>query len=69
MHIGQLIKQQVEKQGLTVSWLARQLPCSRTNIYKIFDRANIDTTVLTRISIILKYDFFQHYSESIKDKI
>lgn len=69
MHIGQLIRQQVEKQGVTVSWLARQLPCSRTNVYKIFDRATIDTSVLVRISIILKYDFFKHYSESIKDKM
>ena len=69
MHIGQLIRQQVEKQGVTVSWLARQLPCSRTNVYKISDRATIDTSVLVRISIILKYDFFKHYSESIKDKM
>ena len=69
MHIVQLIRQQVEKQGVTVSWLARQLPCSRTNVYKIFDRATIDTSVLVRISIILKYDFFKHYSESIKDKM
>lgn len=65
MHIGQIIKQELEDQGRTVVWFARQLSYSRTNIYKIFDRASIDTDVLLRISMILGVDFFKVYSEEL----
>lgn len=67
MHIGKLIKQRMDEQGKTVVWLARQLSYSRTNIYKIYDKASIDTDVLLRISSILEYDFFSLYSDSLKD--
>lgn len=68
MHIGQLIKEELEAQGHTVVWLARELSYSRTNIYKIFDRSSIDTDVLLRVSLILKRDFFKDYSEELKNK-
>lgn len=51
MHIGQLIKQEMDKQGKTVSWLARELSYCRTNVYKIYDKKSIDTDLLLRISI------------------
>ncbi len=65
MHIGERIQQELERQGKTVVWLARQLAYSRANIYKIFDRPTIDTEVLLRISRVLHYDFFDLYSEEI----
>lgn len=68
MHIGQLIKQELEAQGCTVVWLAREMSYSRTNIYKIFDRSSIDTDVLLRVSLVLKRDFFKDYSEELKNK-
>ena len=67
MHIGNLIKQQLEEQGRTVVWFARKLSCSRTNVYKIFEKPSIDTNLLLRISSILNYDFFKHYTEYFKD--
>lgn len=67
MHIGQLIKQELEAQGRTVVWLARKMSYSRTNIYKIFERSSIGTDVLLRISSILDYDFFQCYSDLLKN--
>ena len=66
MHIGQLIKQQMEAQGKTVSWLAYELSYCRTNIYKIYDKKSIDTDLLLRISSLLKYDFFHAYSKELK---
>lgn len=66
MHIGKLIREQVDKQGKSVVWLANQLSCSRTNIYKIYDRPSIDTGLLLRISLILDYNFFAPYSEKIE---
>ena len=68
MHIGQIIRQELEDQGRTVVWFAQQLSYSRTNIYKIFDRASIDTDVLLRISLILGVDFFEVYFKEISTK-
>lgn len=68
MHIGQLIKQELEVQGRTVVWFARNMSYSRTNIYKIFERSSIDTDVLLRVSMVLEVDFFKLYSEYLKVK-
>ncbi len=67
--IGEEIKNIVKEQGVTVSWLARELGCHRTSVYRIFDSYSIDTDTLLRLSIILKHDFFKKYSNSINDKI
>lgn len=68
MHIGQLIKQKMEERHRTVVWLARKLSYSRTNIYKIYDKSSIDTEVLLRISLILEYDFFNEYTQQLKNR-
>lgn len=66
MQIGERIRRRLDEQGNTVVWLARQLSCSRTNVYKIFEKSNLDTGLLMRVSVILKYDFFKLYSEELK---
>lgn len=68
LHIGKLIRQKMEERQITVVWLARRLSCSRTNVYKIFDKYSLDTEVLAKISDILEYDFFSLYSEEIRRK-
>ena len=68
MHIGQLIKQELENQGRSVVWFSEKMSYSRTNIYKIFDRPSIDADVLLRISILLDVDFFKYYSSELKNK-
>ena len=65
IHIGQQIQKQVDEQGLTTVWLANELGCHRTNLYKIYDKPTIDTGLLLRISRILNYDFFSLYSEEM----
>ncbi|MBQ3753102.1 MAG: XRE family transcriptional regulator [Prevotella sp.] len=65
IHIGQCIRRQVEEQGKTSVWLARELGCHRTNLYKIYEKSSIDTSVLLRISRILHFDFFQLYSNEV----
>lgn len=62
IHIGHLIKQEMEKQGRKSSWLAKELNCTRYNVYKIFERRYLDTDLLLRISFLLKVDFFLMYS-------
>ena len=65
IHIGKLIKQELEEAGKNESWLAEQLECFPTDIHKIVDRASIDTDTLLRISSILKHNFFLEYSQEL----
>ncbi len=66
INIGELIHEKVREQGKSVTWLARRLNYSRTNIYKIFNKPSIDTDVLLRISDALGYDFFYIYSRELQ---
>jgi plasmid maintenance system antidote protein VapI len=53
IHLGHVIKNKVEEQGKTTVWLAQELGCHRTNMYKIYEKRTIDTGVLLHISDIL----------------
>lgn len=57
-HIGKAIKKELARQERSVTWLARQLFCDRSNIYRIFQKESLDTHLLARISIILRHNFF-----------
>lgn len=57
----------MEERQKTVVWMAEQLSCSRTNIYKIFEKYSVDTDQLARISTILDFDFFSLYSDNVKN--
>lgn len=65
LHIGSLIKEELERQERTVSWFARKLCCDRSNVYKLFKRSTIDTELLLRVSQILRYDFFDLYKQKL----
>lgn len=65
MHIGNIIKQTMEEQGRTTVWLAKQLSCNRSFIYRIYERPTIDTGVLKLISIALDRDFFEVLSKEV----
>jgi hypothetical protein len=42
--------------------------CHKTNMYKIFQKQDIDTRLLTSISIALEIDFFSYYSDFVNGK-
>jgi transcriptional regulator with XRE-family HTH domain len=69
IHIGQKIKGVVEKRGMTVSEFGRRINKSRENIYSIFKRKSIDTTLLEKISEVLEHNFFQYHYKAIKNFI
>lgn len=64
VHIGKLIKTELERQERTPTWLAKKINCDRTNIYRIFNRESIDTALLSRISTALNRNFFEELSQS-----
>ena len=65
IHIGRLIKAELDRQGRKAQWFADQLCFERTNVYNIFRRQSIDADLLLRISQILQYDFFAFYSQQV----
>lgn len=65
VNIGQCIKDELERQERSVSWLARKLNCHRSVVYRIFNKNSIDTNLLKSISEILDYDFFKEYSDDM----
>lgn len=69
MHIGSIIQQKLKEQGKTVVWLASELGCHRTNVYNLFDKYSIDTQLLSRLCIIMHYNFFKLYEDEVNARI
>ena len=57
LHIGKMVAAELERQGIKVEWLARQIPCDKSNMYKMLKRSSMDVVLLLRISRILRHDF------------
>ena len=66
MHIGRRIKDVMQKERRSPSWLASKIPCARQNVYHIFSRENIDIHLLSRISQLLDHDFFSELSSQFQ---
>ena len=64
VHIGQLIKEELERQERTPAWLARKINCARPNVYYIFSSHSINTELLLHISQALNHDFFRYYTDA-----
>lgn len=65
MHIGKHIQEIMKQQGRSASWLAKNIPCERSNVYYIYERNTIDTELLERICKLLNHDFFKEFSDEI----
>ncbi|MDR2824311.1 MAG: helix-turn-helix transcriptional regulator [Prevotellaceae bacterium] len=57
IHIGNHIAEVAKMRGMSVAALARAVPCTRQNIYDIFNRSSLDIEKLYRFSQILEHDF------------
>lgn len=66
IHIGHLIEEELRRQERSVTWFAKKLYCERTNVYSIFKRESIDTSLLLRISSILNHNFFSYYTKELE---
>lgn len=66
LHIGNLIREQLQLQRHSVAWLATQIGCKRDNVYKLLRHYYITTDTLMRISHALDYDFFSVLSAHFK---
>ena len=68
IHIGKIICQHLADEGRSKKWLAKKVHYEYSNFCKILQNQFIDTELLIRISIALKYDFFLHVSKHIAEK-
>lgn len=71
VHIGTLIGDELRRQHRPAAWLAQEINCDRTNVYKILRKGSIDTELLCRISLALDHDFFvafQHFCGFVKPR-
>ena len=64
-HIGNLIKEELARQQRSIAWLARQMGCSRQNLFRQLGNGYLGTDQLLKISLILHHDFFHCFSEHI----
>ena len=68
-HLGRLIRQELDRQKLPVTWLADRINCDRTNCYCIFDRQYIDIDLLKRISRALNHNFFNELARHMESVV
>jgi len=61
IYIGNLIKQKFEDKKISISQFAKEINCSRANIYNIFTAKSIDIDKLILISNVLEYPFLDDY--------
>ncbi|MDE6528007.1 MAG: hypothetical protein K2L78_03050 [Muribaculaceae bacterium] len=64
VHIGSLIGSELRRQRRPAAWLAQEICCDRTNVYKILRKGSIDTELLCRISVALEHDFFIEFQHA-----
>jgi len=67
-HLGNLVKEELRRQGRSTTWLAGQLGCTRDNLYKIFNHSFMNTDLLFKISSALQHDFFKDCSAYLNVK-
>ena len=67
IHIGNIIRDELHRQGHTNQWLADQLSIERSTVQRLFNKPSIDTQQLLRISKVLGKDMFIYYSNAFSD--
>jgi hypothetical protein len=63
IHIGKLIRERLNENGQSASWLARKVHCDCSNFNKILRKDHIDTQLLLHISEVMNINFFDYYSD------
>lgn len=61
IHIGSIIRDTLKDKKMDVTTFAKKINFTRSNAYKIFNKASIDTQLLLRINKILGENLFFNY--------
>lgn len=60
IHIGSIIRQVLDRSGMTYKEFARNINCERQSLYYLFGCKSIDVDRLILISRVLGYDFLRN---------
>jgi len=69
LHIGDSIRKVLAEKEKSVSWLAQNIPCDRSNLYRMLKKQNFDLYTLCRISILLEYNFLKECSLALRGEV
>lgn len=61
IHIGSIIKNTLKSKNIDVTTFAKEINFTRSNAYKIFKKASIDTQLLFKINKVLGENLFFNY--------
>ena len=66
IHIGKMIRSELDVQGRRISWLAAAIHSDVSNVYKMLKRPSIDIRLLMQISELLQHDFLKECSDALE---
>lgn len=69
IHIGKAIRKRLQEIGMSKTEFARRINRTSQNVYDIFERKSMDSSLLLEISVILKDNLFDPYSEAYGNKM
>ncbi len=61
LHIGERVKARAKELRIGPTELAGMINTSKQNVYGIYKRKTLDSELLKKISLVLKFDFFSAY--------
>jgi len=67
LHIGNIICEQLKKDGRKKKWLAQQVNCTLSSLCKTLKNDSIHTEMLLRISLACKHNFSEYISHYYKE--
>lgn len=69
LHIGNLIKQRLKENKRSKSWLAQEIDYDDSSLRKALENKHIHYDLLYNISVVLSENFFEYYTEKVKEKM
>ncbi len=57
VHKGEIVKEAITESGVSITRIANAMGVTRTTIYNIFDRIEVDNDTILKIGAIIHYDF------------
>ncbi len=68
-HVGSTIKKRLEEVGISKNEFARRINRTPQNVFSIFERESLDTSLLLDISKVLNFDFFRKFNFILLDPL
>lgn len=66
VHFGKIIRNELRRQGISVTAFAQEMHCDRSNMYKLFKQSHLDSGFILRASVVLHRDLFALASEELQ---